>query len=296
MNATVASLPSARRVGPGDRLIATLALSALVHGILVLGVGFTLDDAAPVVPTLDVILTQTRTPQAPKQADFLAEANQQGGGHSEVALRPGEAQLAIAPKPTPGIAPQPMSAQNPPPQPDAAQRLLTTSSPTPLAVAAPQEAQPTTAKPLPVGERLTELNLEMARLTPELQRRLQADARRPTRAYISASTRAYEYAAYMRAYVARLERIGTLNFPDEARRRNLSGSVVITVEVRRDGSLAGPPQVIQSSGIPVLDQAAQQVVRMAAPFGELPRTRDNPDILNITRTFHYDAGGTTSVE
>ncbi|MBS0213845.1 MAG: TonB family protein [Proteobacteria bacterium] len=295
MNAVVAPPPPRRRIGPEDRLVATLALSALVHGILVLGVGFTLEDPAPVMPVLDVILTQTRTNEPPKQADFLAEANQQGGGHSEVALRPGEAQLAVVPKPTPGIAPQPMEKQNPPPQPDAAQRLLTTTASS-RDVMAPQEAQPVSTQPLPTGAKLTEQDLEMARLTPELQRRLQAEARRPVRAFISASTTAYAYAAYMRAYVARLERMGTLNFPDEARRQHLSGSVVLTVEIRRDGTLASAPQVIQSSGIPVLDQAAQQLVRMAAPFGELPRTKDNPDILNITRTFHYDAGGATRVE
>ncbi|MBS0194680.1 MAG: TonB family protein [Proteobacteria bacterium] len=295
MNTIAAPLPPRRRIDPEDRLIATLALSALVHGILVLGVGFTLEDPAPVVPTLDVILTTTRTPEAPKQADFLAEANQQGGGDSDRAQRPGEAQLAVVPKPTPGIAPQPLQKENPPPQPDAAQRLLTTSAST-RDVMAPQEAQPVSTLPLPTGAKLSEQDLEMARLTPELQRRLQAEARRPLRTFISASTQAYEYAAYMRAYVARLERMGTLNFPDEARERHLSGSVVLTVEIRRDGSLAGSPQVIQSSGIPVLDQAAQQLVRMAAPFGELPRTKDNPDILNITRTFHYDAGGATHVE
>lgn len=295
MNALAAPLPPRRRIGPGDRLVATLALSALVHGVLVLGVGFTLEDPAPVVPVLDVILTQTRTNEAPRQADFLAEANQQGGGDSDRAQRPGEPQLANVPKPDPGIAPQPMQMQNPPPQPDAAQRLLTTTQST-QQVAAPQEAQPVSTRPMPIGSKLTEQDLEAARLTPELQRLLRAEARRPLRKFISASTREYEYAAYMRAYVARLERMGTLNFPDEARRRGLSGSVVLTVEIRRDGSLAGPPQVIQSSGIPVLDQSAQQVVRMAAPFGELPRTKDNPDILNITRTFHYDAGGTTTVD
>lgn len=295
MNAIPAPLPSRPRIGPGDRLVATLALSALVHGIVVLGVGFSLEDPAPVTPVLDVILTQTRTNEAPKQADFLAEANQQGGGDSDRAQRPGEPQLASVPKPEPGIAPQPMRIQNPPPQPDAAQRLLTTTR-SPVDVAAPQEAQPVSPRPMPTGARLTEQELEMARLTPELQRLLRAEARRPLRKFISASTREYEYAAYMRAYKARLERMGTLNFPDEARQRGLSGSVVVTVEIRRDGSLAGPPAVIQSSGIPVLDQSAQQVVRMAAPFGELPHTKDNPDILNITRTFHYDAGGTTTVD
>ncbi|HEY2344445.1 MAG TPA: TonB family protein [Xanthomonadaceae bacterium] len=295
MNAIAAPLPQPRRIGPGDRLVATLALSAFVHGILVLGVGFTLEDPAPVLPTLDVILTQTRTTEAPKQADFLAEANQQGGGESDLARRPGEPQLANVPKPDPGIAPQPLHVQNPPPQPDAAQRVLTTTNSV-QNVAAPQEAQPVSTLPLPVGTELTEQNLEMARLAAEIQRTQQIEAKRPKKKFFSASTQEYEYASYMRAYVARLERIGTLNFPDEARRRNLSGSVVLTVEIHRDGSLAGPPQVIQSSGTPVLDQAAEQTVRLAAPFGELPRTKDNPDILNITRTFHYDSGGGTTVD
>lgn len=281
-------MPS-RRIGPGDRLVATMALSALVHGILILGIGFTLADPAPVLPTLDVILTQTRTPEAPEHADFLAEANQQGGGESDIARRPGEPQLANVPKPDPGIAPQPMQAENPPPQPDATQRLLTTTNST-QNVAAPQEAQPVSTLPLPTGAELTERNLEMARLAAEIQQTQQVEAKRPKKKYFfSASTQEYEYAAYMRTYVARLQRIGTLNFPDEARRRNLSGSVVLTVEIHRDGSLASVTTV-QSSGIPVLDQAAQQTVRMAAPFGELPRTKDNPDLLNITRTFHYDTG------
>ena len=287
--------PVPRRASiPGDRLVATFVLALLVHGIILLGVGFTLEDPAPVLPTLDVILTQTRTQQAPNQADFLAEANQQGGGESDVARRPGEPQLANVPKPDPGIAPRPLQAQNPPPQPDAVQRLLTTTSAS-HNVAAPQEAQPVSTLPLPTGSELTEQSLEMARLAAELQRTQQLEAKRPKKKFFSASTQEYEYAAYMRAYVARLERIGTLNFPDEARRRNLSGSVVLTVEIRRDGSL-GSVDIIQSSGIPVLDQAAQQTVRLAVPFPDFPHTKDDPDILNITRTFRFLPGGTVVSE
>lgn len=277
-------------IGPGDRLIATLALSLLVHGIIVLGIGFAREDAAPVVPTLDVILTQSRSLHPPKHADFLAQANQQGGGDRDFAQRPGEPQLADAPKPEPGIAPQPMLAQSPPPQPQLAQRLLTTTRAS-RNVAPPQEAQPVSELPLPPGHDLTEQNMEMARRAAELMREQQLYAKRPHKKFFSASTQEDEYAGYIRAYVARLERVGTLNFPDEARRRNLSGSVMITVEIRRDGSVASS-QIIHSSGIPVLDQAAQQTVRMAAPFPELPRTKEDPDAYNITRTFRFLAGGT----
>jgi len=66
---------------------------------------------------------------------------------------------------------------------------------------------------------------------------------------------------------------------------------VLTVEIRRNGSIAST-DIIQSSGIPVLDQAAEQTVRLAAPFPELPHTKDDPDILNITRTFRFLPGGT----
>ncbi len=277
-------------IGPGDRLIATLALSLLVHGIILLGVGFAREDAAPVVPTLDVILTQTRSLHAPKHADFLAEANQQGGGDKDIAMRPGEPQLADVPKPDPGIAPQPLLAQSPPPQPHDAQRLLTTTRAT-RNVAPPQEAQPVSELPLPTGHDLTEQNMEMARRASELMREQQLYAKRPKKKFFSASTQEYEYAGYMRAYVARLERVGNLNFPDEARRRNLSGAVVVNVEIRRDGSVASI-DIVQSSRIAVLDNAARQTVRLAAPFPELPHTKEDPDILHITRTFRFLPGET----
>ncbi|MBC7656468.1 MAG: hypothetical protein H7147_04750, partial [Frankiaceae bacterium] len=71
------------RIGSSERLSATLAFSLIVFGVIILGVGFSQDDAAPVVPTLDVILTQTSTPDPPRQADLIAQANNQGGGNSD---------------------------------------------------------------------------------------------------------------------------------------------------------------------------------------------------------------------
>ena len=278
-----------RSIGSGDRLIATLALAAIVHGVLILGIGFAREDAAPVVPTLDVILTQTRTDSPPKHADFLSEASQQGGGDSDRALRPREAQLGVVVKATPGIAQQLLTMQAPPPQPEQAQRLLT-STRAQRNVAPPQEAQPTSEAPLPMGHELTEQDLQMARKAAEIAREQQLYAKRPRHKYISASTQEYAYAAYMRAYVARIVRIGNLNYPDEARRRNLSGRVMLNVAIRRDGRVQRI-DIAQSSGIPVLDEAAIQSVRLAEPFQPLPPTRENPGVLNITRTWDWLPGG-----
>ena len=94
----------------------------------------------------------------------------------------------------------------------------------------------------------------------------------------------------MHGWAAKIERIGNLNYPPEARRRALHGEVMLTVQVQRDGSISSV-KVIKSSGQPVLDDAAVQIVRMAAPFAAIPNARDGQyDILDITRTWRFLPG------
>ena len=87
--------------------------------------------------------------------------------------------------------------------------------------------------------------MEMAKLAQEIQRESEQYAKRPKRKYISANTKEYEFAAYMRAWVARIERIGNLNYPDEARRQQMHGQLVLTVGLTRDGRIKSI-DVIQS--------------------------------------------------
>ena len=279
--------------GPGDRLGATMALSAVLFGVLILGVGFALDQAAPVAPTLDVILTETRSETPPEDADFIAQANNQGGGESERAERPREEQLAPVPKPEAGLAPEPLLAQAPPPEPEPVPRLLSTTAPSPDRLPVPEDQRDSEPEPLPSGEELVEQSLEMARLAAEIERRQELLAKRPKRKFVSASTREYEYAAYLRAWVAKVERVGNLNYPDEARRRGLSGRLVMTVAVRRDGSIEDV-LLNRSSGLGVLDQAAQRIVRLAEPFPPLPQTAEQVDVLHITRTWQFQDGSVLS--
>jgi protein TonB len=276
------------RIGPGDRLGATLAFSLLAHGVLALGVGFTIDDPAPLVPTLDIILTQTSGEKPPKQADFLAQSSQQGGGEADTPERPREPQPAPVPKPAPGLAPVPIEASAPRPEREAAQAVLTSTQPA-VRRADHRELNPTPPTPLPTSRQLIERSLEMARLAAELERQTQAYAKRPKKKFVSASTQEYEFASYMRGWVARVERIGNLNYPDEARRRNLQGQLVLTVAVRRDGSVASI-DVVQPSGHAILDEAAIRTVRLAEPFGPLPETADKFDELHITRTWQFLPG------
>jgi len=146
---------------------------------------------------------------------------------------------------------------------------------------------------LPTGQELMQQSIEMARLQAEIARKQEIYAKRPKKKFISASTQAYEYASYMRAWVEKVERIGNLNFPEEARRQGLSGRLIMTVSVARDGSVKGV-LIQRSSGRKILDDAAVRVVQLASPFQPLPHTSEDIDILEITRTWDYKNGSVES--
>ena len=277
-------------VGERERLSATLVLSLLLHGMLLLGLGFALEDAAPVLPTLDVILTQTTTALTPKQADFLAQANNQGGGESDKANRPTDPTSGLVPKPEDGVAPRELRAQSPAPQPPPEARVIS-STRSDLTTAAPEATPVVEATALPTGRLKVDHDMEMARLAAEIHLRSQRYAKRPSRKFISASTREYAWAAYLRTWVDRAERVGNLNYPDEARRRGLDGTVVINVGIRSNGSVERA-DVVVSSGIPLLDAAALRIAKLAEPYPPLPKTAEDPDILNVVRTWRFMPGGT----
>lgn len=282
-------MSAAAGIGERERLSATMVLSLLLHGLLLVGVGFALEDAAPVLPTLDVIMTQTQSPLTSKQADFLAQADNQGGGEHDRANRPRDAQVGQVPQEEDGVAPRPLRAQSPAPQPPPEARIVTSPNAqdrTPMPLSQPQVE----ADDLPLGEEKIAHDVEMARLAAEIHLRSQRYARRPKRKFVSASTREYEYATYLRQWVDRVERVGNLNYPDEARRRGIAGTLVITVAIRRDGSVERA-DIIQSSKIPLLDQAAMRIVRLAEPYPPLPKTQDNIDVLHVTRTWQFLPGG-----
>lgn len=288
MSAPAPALPGGGVAEP-QRFSATLVLSLIVHGVLVLGVGYTLEQAAPVVPTLDVILTQTQTALTPKQADFLAQANNQGGGEHDKSRRPRDNQSGPAPQAEAGVAQMALRAQSPSAQPEPVARVVS-STRGETVTARDRATQTPTERPLPPGTRKIEHDIEMARLAAEIHMRSERYAKRPTRKFVSASTTEYAWAGYLREWVDRVERVGNLNYPDEARRRRLAGQVVISVAVRRNGSVERA-DIVRSSGIALLDASALRIARLAEPYPPLPKTEENPDILHVTRTWNFLPGG-----
>ena len=271
---------------PPDPIGATLLFSLLLHGVLLLGITFHFVKPTPSLPTLDVTLVNVANQQAPDKADFLAQANNTGGGRSDRAARPSEPFSGAIPKPDPGIAAQPVEAPTPQPREATPTRMVTTSGATDFRVTSdtaqtevdPHEQTPTAAE--------LRRQQAIAQLAAELSRKKVDYAKRPKVKYLTASTREYAYAAYMRGWSDRVERVGNLNYPEEARSRGLHGDVLLTVVLNLDGSIRNI-EVIQSSGQKVLDAAAERIVRLAAPFPPAPRGNERIDELNITRTWRF---------
>jgi len=290
--ATIIASPSVPPDG-ADRLSVTLLFSLVVHAVLILGIGFELAKPKPSLPALDVTLLNTANALAPDKADFLAQSNNAGGGDSDKSRRPSARFSGPLPTDTQGIAPVPLQQAAPAPSPASAPRILAADAPADRTVTTTPERREQTRTAPRQSATPIDRQLEMARLAQEVRAEEQAYAKRPRKKFISANTREYAYAAYMKAWVGRIERVGNLNYPDEARRRRLHGQLVLTVGLARDGRIKSI-DIIQSSGHKVLDDAAIRIVHLAAPFPAIPHgddaSADKIDELYITRTWQFLPG------
>ena len=253
---------------PEDRLATALFVAALLHGLVILGLRFTApeSDQRP-LPTLEVLLV----PDGPvedenPEASYIAQRDQRGSGTTRERLRTSlpeaSARLLEHSGETGGEAFTTAASSTA----QGGSRLLATDTPRGRVVPAGDdlerlepEAVPIESRPLPtvgVNASAADATLRL-RGDPAMDDRLVAD------------TRASAIAAYLDGWKRRIEQVGTLNFPNEARRRSLSGNPVLEVAIRADGSLE---QVLvrRSSGHRELDAAAVGIVRIASPFDPFP--------------------------
>jgi protein TonB len=127
----------------------------------------------------------------------------------------------------------------------------------------------------------------MARLEAQINKNWDDYQKLPRRKFIGARTQEYRFAQYIEDWRVKVERIGNLNYPEQARREQIFGKLQLSVSIRKDGSLESV-EVSKSSGHRILDAAAMRIVKLAAPYSPLPPsiTKD-VDILTITRTWSF---------
>jgi len=275
-----------------DRVLgAAVGISILLHGAL-LSVHFKFPDslrAKPGEQMLEVVLVNAKTRERPARPEVLAQSNLNRGGNVDQNRRATTPLPVTAPR-KPGkdlVAAQrrmrELEAQQ--------QRLLSQARESAARVPretprpAPSE-QPATQ---PSGRDLADASLAMMRLEAEIEKRIQEYQKRPRKKFIGANAAEYRFAQYEEDWRAKVERVGTLNYPPEARGK-LYGNLRLTVTIRPDGNVESI-ELDRSSGLKVLDAAAFKIVRMASPFAVFPPDiRRDTDLLVITRTWFFGQG------
>jgi protein TonB len=270
-----------------DRFAVSILMALGLHAAILLGVGFVLDFKPLTHPleTLDVVLVNWRSETKPDEVDFLAQATQLGGGESTDATRPSQENTGASPGPADGEDPLDQQEQVSNVADAEREQILIEDETSAFSQQITSIEQPDT--PLPSAATLMQESMTMAKLQPGIQRDRESLSKLPRRKWISANTRAYEFAAYMQAWVAKVERVGNLNYPEEVRRLKLTGDLVMTVGINVDGSVESI-DIQRSSGKPQLDNAATRIVRLAGPYSPLPdHINATVDVLHITRTWRF---------
>lgn len=286
----------AAQVSDFDRFSFTLFMALAVHAIVVLGISFAPESPRSSAQTMEITLSQFDDDVAPEKADFLAQTNQKGSGTIE------EARELTSPRPAevsqPEVAqiqPEPKSQTEPRPQQQ--RQVVQTQSRSERKINEPEERVDPVEEPLPVRKKksLMERSLEIASLEARFDAQQQAYARKPRVMRVTAaSTLKSSNAWYVQNWVSRVTRVGNINYPTEARRAGIYGTLRMLVSLKKDGTIK-EVAILQSSGSTVLDDAAIQIVRMASPFAPFPEEmRENVDELEIIRTWSFQQRGLTS--
>ncbi|CAM3728244.1 TonB family protein [Bordetella bronchialis] len=260
-----------------------LAISLIVHGA-VLAVRF----APPRTPhppaqSLEIILVNAKTDNAPAKAEAQAQANVEGGGEADQGM-------AQSPLPQSGNAPSAVVLEamrkRQAALEETQQRLLSQLQASTQVNPPRQSGEPAPNADTPGREDQDQDSVLQNAQVAALAARVQAYNKRPRRTFVAPSAEASRYAQYLDAWRSRVEAVGTQNYPAEARGK-LYGTLRMTVYVRADGSVADV-EIDTPSQYPVLNQAARRIVQLSAPFAPFPPdiARDT-DILAITRTWNF---------
>jgi protein TonB len=236
---------------------------------------------------MDVVLVNAKTAQANLAADALAQVNLAGGGNTDENRR-ARTPLPASTKNQVGEA-QAMEARVRALEQQAQQLMTRLKSDRAVDSRAPvpPDVAPT---PAPSARDLMQQAQQQADLMAQVEKEFEAYQKRPKRKFFGANVREYAFARYVEDWVAKVERIGNLNYPEAARRQGIYGSLQITVSIMADGSLE-KVEIDRSSGSKILDAAAQRIVEMGAPYAAFPTDmRDKADILSITRTWTFTRG------
>ncbi len=286
-----------KTISETDRLGVTIIVAIVIHALIILGITFEYhkqNSESHIFTNLDVTLVNTESNEKPEQADYLAQANQQGSGNTTEKKR-----AQSPPEATPDFLPSPGNATNMRAPVEASrvaqqrsrEALTINTASTQIHVSEDEKKE---ANKIPVAAELIRRSLEMAQLEAELAELSSVYTKQPRAKLLIPNTMSHPEAAYLDAWLKKVELIGNMNYPEKAKRSNLSGNLLLVVAINKDGSLNNI-ELMRSSGHKLLDDAAMRIVKLAAPYAPLPKSiSEQTDILKIPRTWKFMSGNTLS--
>ncbi len=283
-----------------DTLLLAVFIAAVLHIGILLGIHFKAPQPAKSHKSLEITLSHAPLKKAPKQAEYLAADHQLGAGERHSKPEPPKQSLP---------APQAVAAPAPKPQKQPASE---SSKPTPQKVLTQAKAEVKTAVPIePIEdeteeaaeETLTEkpkltteaIQQQIAQLGEQIRNSQQSAQDSKIKFVNSVSTHKYLASQYVKDWEDKVERTGNLNYPEAATKKGSPQTLTMDVGINGDGSIYSM-RIVRSSGNPTLDEAAKRIVKMSAPFAELPaELRKELNVLIITRVWKFsDETGMTA--
>lgn len=274
-----------------DRLTTTVFMAALVHGVIIVGVTFgSVGKPQEGAPGLEVLLVSDDVPEARsnENATYLAQRTQLGSGNVKI---PADAH-------SPRAAAEHLANNG---RVDGNQlvddagalmatadgRVLTTSTPMPEILYFAPPASLTDRAEVPV---LAEGNSEHDKLGVDDAEEQKVRGPQRDELWVTPDTREALVAPYLVSWRTKIERLGTMNFPQAAWRAPGTRNPDVEVVILADGTLESA-RIIHSSGSAKLDQAAVDILKLASPFDPFPKDlADRYRLLRFTYGWEF-AGG-----
>lgn len=263
--------------------------SFVLHAIVLFGVTIRPPDLSrldSIAPPLEVVLVNAKSTSRPLQADALAQQNLDGGGNTDLDRR-AKSPLPVTrnDKQTRELTTEARRVQQ---LEQEAKKLMTQfKSQTRVETTTTQPQPQTETKVAPNAADIMNKSLEIARLEARISKDWDAYQKRPRRRFLGARTQEYRFARYVEDWRLKVERVGTLNYPQAARDQKIYGSLQMTVSIKADGTVENV-EINRSSGQKILDEAARRIVQLAAPYAAFPPDiSKDTDILSITRTWTF---------
>lgn len=253
-----------------DRLPAMLFLAALIHGILIIGVTFNPQLADQFVNAISLEVTIVADPDQeidrPDEAEYLAQASQEGGGNTTDQVRPSAPLQSAMPVDNRGQE-DGNALDDSEAHERAADEVLVTQD----------EAQ-RQAEIDPRTDPVNQTNIAVAMeagsavtlpLPQEDDASLLISDDDPRQLIVSADTRESVVAVYLDRWKRRVEAVGESYLPELGALDGVTGSPTLMVRIDIGGDLA-EAIIRKSSGSTILDLAALDILHRASPFDPFP--------------------------